>query len=272
MFQVLSVFGLLSCVQVVAQIPIPMGGFDGHTVGSRSAPVQLEFFADLLCPDCKDAWPSMKEVMAHYGNDTLGFTLHTFPLPYHQHAFLASEGAVVMASKFPAQFWQYIDLIFDRQESFYNAVTEKETMVAVRASLANLVQAELGVPATGFLEGIADSTLNGDTRASWKYGCSRHVSGTPTFLVNGVPVAGQPAWGLKEWQWVLDPLVPASLQTQLSHKRPSRYSSSSLKAKSFNMLGAAGCPENTTECEYLPGTIVCCPPNEMCIRNVGCRC
>lgn len=32
------------------------------------------------------------------------------------------------------------------------------------------------------------------------------------------------------------------------------------------------CPEGTSSCEYLPGSYQCCPSNEYCIPNVGCRC
>ena len=46
------------------------------------------------------------------------------------------------------------------------------------------------------------------TRASWKYGASRGVTGTPTFLLNGVTVAdATPSWTLDDWTKVIDPLL-----------------------------------------------------------------
>ncbi len=39
-------------------------------------------------------------------------------------------------------------------------------------------------------------------RISFKYASSRAVTGTPTFWVNGVPVAGDPTWGVNEWRQV----------------------------------------------------------------------
>jgi hypothetical protein len=41
-----------------------------------------------------------------------------------------------------------------------------------------------------------------------QYGCSRGVVGTPTFLVNGVAVAGaDESWSVDEWAKVLDPIM-----------------------------------------------------------------
>ena len=44
-------------------------------------------------------------------------------------------------------------------------------------------------------------------RARWKYGCSRGVFGTPQFMVNGVMLAAQPTWTVKDWRAVIDPLI-----------------------------------------------------------------
>lgn len=45
---------------------------------------------------------------------------------------------------------------------------------------------------------------------AWKYACSRYTTGTPNFLVNGLPVAADPSWTLAQWQQLLDPLYSAS--------------------------------------------------------------
>jgi hypothetical protein len=41
-----------------------------------------------------------------------------------------------------------------------------------------------------------------------KYGSSRGVVGTPTYLVNGVAVAGaDESWSVDDWRKVFDPLL-----------------------------------------------------------------
>ena len=62
------------------------------------------------------------------------------------------------------------------------------------------VIASLPLPSAGLEDGAA--------RASWKYGASRGVTGTPTFLLNGVAVAdATPSWTLDDWTKVIDPLL-----------------------------------------------------------------
>ena len=66
----------------VAQEPIPRT-YDGYRLGSTDAPLLLEAFYDLMCPDSAASWPTVQEVMTHYGPDKLQFILHRFPLPHH---------------------------------------------------------------------------------------------------------------------------------------------------------------------------------------------
>jgi hypothetical protein len=44
-----------------------------------------------------------------------------------------------------------------------------------------------------------------------QYGCSRGVVGTPTYLVNGVNVAGaDDSWSVDDWAKIFDPIVKAT--------------------------------------------------------------
>jgi len=38
-----------------------------------------------------------------------------------------------------------------------------------------------------------------ESRSSWKYGCSRGISGTPIFLANGVIIDGAENWDASTW-------------------------------------------------------------------------
>jgi protein-disulfide isomerase len=38
--------------------------------GPYTAPIVIDKFADLLCPDCAASWPVTKQVIAHYGSAT----------------------------------------------------------------------------------------------------------------------------------------------------------------------------------------------------------
>ena len=86
---------LLAAVLITAgnsQIPLPKRplGFV-YKGGEPTAPIHLEAFVDLTCPDCQQAWPTLKKVADMYGPETVQFTLQLFPLPYHTNAFLAAQ-------------------------------------------------------------------------------------------------------------------------------------------------------------------------------------
>ena len=91
---------LSSLAVVVAATPIPTGGYDGYwSPPSTPEKVNLEIFADLLCDDCKAAWPTMTAVRSHY-NSSMAFGLHVFPLPYHRNAFYAAQAAGIKCTCF----------------------------------------------------------------------------------------------------------------------------------------------------------------------------
>ena len=88
-----SVLSLLASLLLLvsSQVPIPSRpqGFP-YDQSSCEAPVHLEAFMDLICPDSKAAFPTLLEVADHYGQ-VLSLNMLMFPLPYHRVAYLASQ-------------------------------------------------------------------------------------------------------------------------------------------------------------------------------------
>jgi hypothetical protein len=256
-----------------AQTPIPSRP-DGYALGSgpATAPVVLDAFFDLLCPDSSAAWPTIKKVIAVYPTQ-LYFLLHTFPLPYHTNSFIANQGMHVIdrASHHNASaLLAYTDLLFDIQQDFYNAATADKTITQVIVALASAVETGGLLPSAAFVKGIADSGINEETRVSWKYGCSRAVTGTPSFLLNGVFVNADASWQLSDWQSIIDPIIKAEQRLDLTfaHHRTASLLHAPHAAAQLNST----CPPNTKECDYAPNEMECCKPGEGCIPNVGCRC
>jgi hypothetical protein len=103
-----------------------------------------------------------------------------------------------------------LELVFENQESFLNPNTNHETPAHVVSRFVSLAS-ELGVSANTFEAGFNDSVTDQATRISFKYGCSRGVVGTPTYLVNGVNVAGaDDSWSVDDWAKIFDPIVKAT--------------------------------------------------------------
>ena len=104
---------LLALVLAASSVPIPKGGYDGYWIRpEKGTPtVYLELFGDLVCPDTKASWPTMKAVTKHYG-DRIAFGFHRFPLPYHHNAFYAWQAGGVVAAAAPDAIWKWVDAFF----------------------------------------------------------------------------------------------------------------------------------------------------------------
>jgi len=255
---------ILLILKTNAQTPIPPR-YDGFAFGGpSSAPILLEGFFDVLCPDCAAGWPTINKVIAHYGNQ-LNFLMHTFPLPYHTNAFIANQGVHVVskATMNLTSVHAYAALMFANQAQFWNAATMNMTTFQVIAAMGSLVDMSGIMKGADWITGVNDANLNMDTRISWKYGCSRGVTGTPTFIINGVYTSADDTWTEADWYTLIDGL----LQQQKEAERMSEYSFVELM-----QLSNTTCPSGESYCQYTPTKSECCLPGEACIPNVGCRC
>lgn len=70
--------------------PRPLGYVHAYGQTTNLTAVQIDAFLDPLCPDSKQAFPTLLQVANHYGPDVLTLRLHMFPLPYHRNSYLAS--------------------------------------------------------------------------------------------------------------------------------------------------------------------------------------
>ena len=155
-----------------AQVPIPNrpDGYALSLTAPATAPVVLEAFFDLLCPDSKAAWPTVKQVLSAYP-DTVYFLLHTFPLPYHTWSFIANEGAHVMDELTGGNLTAvraYTDLLFDIQDQYYNAATASMSSTDIYKKLASDVKAVYPDSGSFYTELTTNGDINEETRISWK--------------------------------------------------------------------------------------------------------
>lgn len=202
---------LLAAVLITAgnsQIPLPKRplGFV-YKGGEPTAPIHLEAFVDLTCPDCQQAWPTLKKVADMYGPETVQFTLQLFPLPYHTNAFLAAQSVYTVEAYNTSLVISWMDVIFENQNQLYDFQTMDKNRYDVINIIADL-GSKIDIDKTVIKDGLTNTEYNEHTRISWKYGCSRTVSGTPFFFLNGVFVSqASAAWTVEEWKQLIDPLL-----------------------------------------------------------------
>lgn len=202
---------LLAVVLITAgnsQIPLPKRplGFV-YKGGEPTAPIHLEAFVDLTCPDCQQAWPTLKKVADMYGPETVQCTLQLFPLPYHTNAFLAAQSVYAVEAYNTSLVISWMDVIFENQNQLYDFQTMDKNRYDVINIIADL-GSKIDIDKTVIKDGLTNTEYNEHTRISWKYGCSRTVSGTPFFFLNGVFVSqASAAWTVEEWKQLIDPLL-----------------------------------------------------------------
>lgn len=195
--------------RITAQIPIPPR-YDGFVYNDRvgANSVLVEAFFDPLCPDSRDAWWPLKEVLRFY-DDKITFIVHPFALPYHYNSFIACRSLHIANRINPAYTYPLLDHFFKHQGRFSNIAT---LQVAPASIIDQMIHFALEISGnsslTVFESAFQDTTTDMATRISFKYGCSRAVTGTPYFFVNGIPLLNtEEILDYKEWRGIIDPLL-----------------------------------------------------------------
>ncbi|CAM6115705.1 unnamed protein product [Calypogeia fissa] len=183
--------------------------YDGFTfppkLPAAKLPVVLEAFIDPMCPDCRSAWPTIKSLVELYGSG-LSLILHPFPVPFHHNAFFSARLLRIANNLNSSATVPLLELIYKNQESFSNDATADETPSSVVKRFVSLAE-EVGLSFDEVYKGFLDSSTDDGTRISFKYGCSRYVTATPTYLVNGVGTEADETWSVGRWRAILEPLV-----------------------------------------------------------------
>ena|SRR5437868_9943273 len=83
-----------------------------NALGPANAPVLIEFFADLQCPQCARYEPILKSLKKEFG-DKVRMVLRHYPLSAHEHALPAACAAEAAASQ--GKFWEMVDALYKTQ-------------------------------------------------------------------------------------------------------------------------------------------------------------
>ncbi len=155
-------------------------GATGPYRGSSSKSLMLVEFADLQCPDCKLAAPTMDKLATDFPNARIVFQV--FPLTtIHPEAEKAAEyGMCVAQQKGNAAFFQFVQAVFDTQDSLKTDADGTLNAAATKAG------ADAATVATCANSPAAVSAV----AASVKLGKDLDVNETPTLFVNGRPIPG----------------------------------------------------------------------------------
>jgi Na+/H+ antiporter NhaA len=160
---------LLGTSSVIEDLADPVDPERDHIRGPRDALVTVVEYGDLECPDCGQAEPVVRELLADFTDIT--YVWRHLPLDdVHPHARLAAEATEAAAAQ--GKFWEMHDRLLSAQD----ALRVRDLVGHAR---------DLGLDVDRFqaeLDGrVHSSRVQGDVDGADLSG----VSGTPTFFING---------------------------------------------------------------------------------------
>lgn len=177
--------------------------------------VLIEAFYDPVCPDSRDSWPPLKQIVHHYGS-RVALQLHLLPLPYHDNAFVTSRALHIVNALNSSATFPLLEWFFDNQEKFYGAQTRNLSRASITEEVVKSATKVVGSSYYNAVKnGFNDTQTDYKTRVSFKYAASRGVYGTPFFYVNGFLLSDTgAAIDYNAWRRIIDPLIGAKKSAQ----------------------------------------------------------
>jgi protein-disulfide isomerase len=142
--------------------------------GNAKAPVMIVEFSDYQCPFCHQVEPTVKAVLAKYG-DKISLSYRDFPLTaIHSQAMISAEAS--RCAEEQGKFWEYHDQLFTSSK------LEKDDLIGYARNLK--------LDDKQFESCLTSEKYKADIEKDEQDGRKVGVNGTPGFFINGVFVNG----------------------------------------------------------------------------------
>jgi protein-disulfide isomerase len=163
---------------------------DRPTQGPADAPVTIVEFADFECPFCAHAFSVIETLVNTTYKGKVKVIFKAYPLNVHPWALKAAEAAECARLQNPATFWDFARYFYTNQGSINakNIQDNVDKLAKAQKLDAPSLKACMDNPQTEAR--VKQDQLDGNTI---------HVSSTPTFFVNGIPVVGLPDGKIMEF-------------------------------------------------------------------------
>ncbi|MEU1127582.1 DsbA family protein [Streptomyces sp. NPDC005899] len=137
---------------------------------TSAAPVVLDVWCELECPDCTQALSDIHALRARYG-DRLDVRLRHFPLEKHKHAYAAAQAAEEAVVQ--GKGWEYVEAVLARTAGLSR--TGEDLLLEVAR--------ELGLDDEEFDTALIDGRHLLIVDADQAEGKAIGVTGTPTYVI-----------------------------------------------------------------------------------------
>jgi protein-disulfide isomerase len=162
-------------VVVLLAAPRVEVAFDPARVrGNPKAPVMIVEFSDYQCPYCHSVEPTVKDLLAKYG-DKVSLSYRDFPLTtIHSQAMIAAEASRCALEQ--GKFWEYHDQLFTASK------LEKDDLIEYARNLK--------LDDKQFDSCLTSEKYKADIEKDTAEGRKAGVNGTPGFFINGIGLSG----------------------------------------------------------------------------------
>ena len=147
-----------------------------HASGPAEAPVTMVQYGNFECIDCGRAYPVLKQVRSLLLS-SLRFVFRHFPtIRTHPHSLRAAEAAEAAGAQ--GRFWEMHDQLFAHQR----ALEDRHLLQYAR---------RVGLDDDRFRRDMTENTFLKQIEDDYQHSLfDEHVTGTPTFYINGVRYTG----------------------------------------------------------------------------------
>ena len=153
----------------------PLGANPPNMLGSPTAAVTVEEFADFQCPTCGSTHPIMKEIQSTYGSK-IRFVYREFPLPMHDKGYDAAVAAE--AAGLQGKFWAMQDQLFTNQQAWSGANATYKQLWSDYAQ-------KIGLDVQQWQNDVAGIAAKSRVDLDIQRGKALNVSSTPSIFING---------------------------------------------------------------------------------------
>jgi protein-disulfide isomerase len=156
----------------------PLGANPPNIMGSPTASVTIEEFADFQCGACASVHPTLKQIQSTYGS-RIRFIFRHFPLgiPAHDKAYEAAVATEAVGMQDRSKFWAMQNLLMENQASW-------TTNPNYRQMWEGYAQ-QLGIDVEKFKADMVGREAKKRVDDDLARGRALSVDSTPTLLVNG---------------------------------------------------------------------------------------
>ena len=148
-----------------------------NAVGPANAPVTIEFFSDMQCPQCARYEPMVKSVRDEFG-DKVRMIIRHFPLSAHEHAQLAAWAAEAAANQ--KKFWEMVAALYKTQWMWAKAPAP--TVVIMDQAK------QLGLDTDQFQKDMDSAEVRDRVSADQAHAQKLGIKTAPSVVINGYNV------------------------------------------------------------------------------------